>query len=117
MKEYFLTIRKHNVLHYVSEENIASVMTELQKRLPFKVIDVVYEIDHKYDQLHSHVIIKSHKWINYKNNTSINGFRVYWKPIINGVPVKSYMHKDSCNKYEQEQILITNYYRHNYGFV
>lgn len=116
MKEYFLTIAKHQVKDYVSEFNIACVIHELKRRLSFKVIDIVYEIDRKYDQLHCHVLIRSHRFINYKNNTSIIGFRVYWLPVKGDKGVISYMHKDSCNKYEQEQILLTNYYRHHYGF-
>ncbi len=117
MKEYFLTIAKHQVKDYVSECQITDVIKELQGKLFFRIIDVVYEIDTKYQQLHSHVLIRSRRFINYKNYTSIQGFRVYWKAVINRDPVQGYMHKDSCNKYEQEQILITNYYRHNYGFI
>lgn len=116
MKEYFLTIAKHQVKDYVSECQITDVINELKLNLPFKVISIVYEISRKYDQLHSHVLIKSNRYINYKLYTSIKGFRVYWLAVKDRKPVISYMNKDSCNKYEQEQILITNYYRHNYGF-
>ncbi len=119
MKEYFLTIRKHNVKDYVSERNIKDITSELKNKLTLEICDLVYEIDDRYNQLHSHVIVKSNRSIYYKDNTSTKGFRIYWKPIPtrrDRERIVSYMHKDSCNKYEQEQIIITNYYRHNYGF-
>ncbi len=117
MKEYFLTIRKHNVKDYVSERNISDILVELQRRLSLKIIDVVYEVENKYAQLHCHVIVKTVSSVYYKKHSSINGFRVYWRPVVNRAKVLSYMHKDSCNKYEQEQIIVENYYRHNYGFI
>ncbi len=116
MREYFLTIAKHQVKDYVSEHNLKEIISELHHKLPFKVISVVYEMSNKYSQLHSHVLIKSRKYINYKQLTSIKGFRVYWLSVENREPIMSYMKKDSCNKYEQEQLLVTNYYRHHYGF-
>ncbi len=117
MREYFLTIRKHQVKDYVSEEDLVSILNTLERRLPLIVTDVVYEIDPKYLQLHSHIILKTPYSVYYKQHSSINGFRVYWRKVEDLKPTYSYMHKDSCNKYEQEQIIISNYYRHNYGFA
>ena len=117
MKEYFLTIRKHQVKDYVSEDDLVNILNTLERRLPLIVTDVVYEIDSKYEQLHSHIILKTPLSVYYKQHSSINGFRVYWRKVVDLKPTYSYMHKDSCNKYEQEQIIITNYYRHNYGFA
>lgn len=117
MKEYFLTIRKHQVKDYVSVQDLLDIIELLKSRLPLEITDIVYEIDHKYNQLHSHLIARSQKSIFYKKNSSINGFRLYWLLIDkNKKSVLSYMHKDSYNKFEQEQIILTNYYRHNYGF-
>jgi len=117
MKEYFLTIRKHQVKDYVSDNDLSNIIELLKSRLPCEVSDLVYEIDNKYNQLHSHLIVRSQKSIFYKKNSSINGFRLYWLLIDhNKKAVMSYIHKDSYNKYEQEQIILTNFYRHNYGF-
>jgi len=117
MKEYFLTIVKHKRLDYVSEFEIRSVLDELQKRLNINLVEVVYEIDNVYGNLHGHVLIQSPKCVTYKKHSSIKGFRVYWVPVYNGNSLLGYLHKDSINRFEQEQILTTNYYRHNYGFI
>ncbi len=117
MKEYFLTIRKHQVKDYVSEQDLLDILSCLKDRMPLKVVDVTYEIDQKYAQLHSHVIARTKKSVYYKKHSSINGFRVYWRLVVDRAPTLSYMHKDSSNKYEQEQIIQTNYYRNNYGFI
>lgn len=119
MKEYFLTIRAHNVKVYVSEREIEDIVSELKARLDIHISDLTYEIDKKYNQLHSHLMIRSRKNVYYKDNSSIRGFRVYWKPICCSTDrstVLLYIHKDSSNKYEQEQIIQTNYYNHHYGF-
>lgn len=117
MIEYFLTIRKHQVKDYVSEDDLVSILNTLERRLPIIVTDVVYEIDSKYEQLHSHIMLKTRKSVYYKQHSSINGFRVYWRKVVDLEPTYDYMHKDSNNKFDQEQIFITNYYRHNYGFI
>lgn len=116
MKEYFLTIRKHQVKDYVSEADLSDIIICLERRLPIIVSDVTYEIDHKYLQLHCHVLLKIDRNVYYKQHSSINGFRVYWRPVYDSKPTYNYMHKDSCNKYEQEHIILANYYRNNYGF-
>ncbi len=117
MKEYFLTVRKHQVKDYVSEYDLKEILNTLERRLPLIVDDVVFEIDSKYEQLHSHILLRTPKSVYYKKHSSINGFRVYWRLVVDHKPTYDYMHKDSCNKYEQEQIIISNYYRHHYGFV
>ncbi len=117
MKEYFLTIRKHQVLDYVSVEDLLSILQCLANKLYFNIIDLTYEIDHKYGQLHAHLILETNKNVYYKKHSSINGFRLYWLPAKGRKNILSYMHKDSINKYQQEQIIATNYYRHHYGFI
>ncbi len=117
MKEYFLTIRKHQVKDYVTKEDLDHILICLKLRLPLKVSDVTYEMDNKYGQLHSHIILSTLRSVYYKKHSSINGFRVYWRLINEKEPTYNYMYKDSVNKFDQEQILITNYYRHNYGFT
>jgi len=117
MKNYFLTIRKHQVLDYVSVEDLLDILQCLKKDLQFIVISFSYETDPKYDQLHAHLIIKTKRSVYYKKHSSINGFRLYFVPIYNSNKTLSYMNKDSTNKYEQEQIIITNYYRHHYAFI
>ena len=42
MKEYFLTIRKHQVKDYVSEQDLAEILSELKQRINIKLIDSVY---------------------------------------------------------------------------
>ncbi len=117
MKEYFLTIRKHQVKDYVSEEDLQCILKCLGDRLQFIVIDLIYEIDSKYDQLHAHLVIETNRSVYYKNHSSINGFRIYWLPANGRKRIINYMHKDSSNKYEQEQIILSNHYRHHYGFI
>ncbi len=117
MKEYFLTIRKHQVKDYVKEEDLQCILTCLERRLPLIVTDVAYEIDPKYLQLHSHILLKTPRSVFYKKHSSINGFRVYWRVVSDHQPVCDYIHKDSNDIYKQEEILMTNYYLHNYGFI
>ncbi len=117
MKEYFLTIRKHQVKDYVCVEDLLDVLKCLGDLVQIKVLEITYEIDPKYQQLHSHIIIQTKRFISYRKLTSIHGFRIYWKFIKDKLTTLCYMHKDSCNEYEQQQVIISNYYRHHYGFV
>lgn len=120
MKQYFLTVRAHNVKQYVSEWELIKVFRELERRIDIQFSDTVYEMDHTYDQLHCHTIVQSNKSITYKSNSSISGFRLFWKPIktiLDRQRIISYIHKDCANEFDKEQILLTNYYRHHYGFI
>lgn len=116
MKQYFLTIHKHQVKDYVSVQDIEDLLKSLRFLLTFKVIKITYEISRTYNQLHAHLLVQTNKVIYYKKYSSIDNFRLYWLPAVDGEKIFKYMTKDSSNKYEQQQIIITNYYRHHYGF-
>ncbi len=117
MKVYFLTIRKHQVKDYVRVEDLQDIVKCLSHQLEFTLIDLAYELDPKYQQLHSHLMVQTLRTVYYKKHSSIKGFRLYWRLVVDQSPTKRYIHKNSHNKYEQEQIIITNYYRHHYGFI
>lgn len=79
---------------------------------------VAYEIDSR-ERLHLHTIMKREKQV-------LNPFRYATKehsihmspfPGEDYDTVLAYIKKHAYNRYEQEQILIQNYYNHHYGFL
>ncbi len=116
--KYLLTIRKHQVKDYVDESMINSVMDYLKlKHDSLHVVKECYEVDKKYEQLHYHAVVEISHRVWYKDNSKFKTFRIHWSPIGNLCGAISYILKDASNKYEQEQILIKNYYCNNYGFI
>ncbi len=119
---YLLTIRKSAVYSPVSQDEINNVYDFLSARLQsFKVILYNYEVDPKYDQLHSHAIISINQYFHFTSYNKFGEFFIHWKPIKDiknsFKTINNYLHKQAWDKYKQEQILITNHYRHNYGFI
>ncbi len=116
--KYLLTIRKHQVLDQVSELDIDEVVDYLKLRLKsLNIVTHSYEIDSRYNQLHYHAVVEVKHRVWYKDNSKYKGFRIHWVPIGNLCGAKEYVLKEASNKYEQEQILIKNYYCNNYGFI
>lgn len=119
MHNYMLTIAKHQVKDYVDKSDILEVLHLLKLRLPYlETTDVYsYEISPKYRQLHYHGVVRSPRRIHYKENNTLNGYRLQWSPIYNMESTMAYIYKDAINRFRQEQILDDNYYSHNYGFL
>ncbi len=114
---YFLTICKHQTKDYVTKQDLNNVITLLKLRNPTLVIETyIYEISPKYKQLHFHGTCTANKLICYKHNNSLLTYRVYWQRVYNLKTLTDYITKNVSNKYEQEQVLYTNWYNHHYGF-
>ncbi len=114
---YLLTIAKHQVKDYVSQNDLLRVHTALKCRLADLYVPLVaYEISPKYRQLHMHGIALTKRAVFFKENCSILGFRIQWRKIYDLEKAIQYVYKDAYNSYIQEQILIMNYYSHHYGF-
>ncbi len=117
-RAFFITIRKYQVKDYVDPQEIMETIHYLMDKVPSLRLGAnSFEIDNKYKQLHFHSIVWIYGYIRYKSLTSHNGFRIYWKPVYSETSLIDYIKKDACNEYEQEQIIETNYYNNNYGFI
>ncbi len=114
---YLLTIHKHQVKDYVTTSDLDSIVSELKAKLHMNIIDYSYEIGSSHRELHSHLIVNVKGRFRYKDYTKINGFQAYWDKAYEIDRLRSYIHKDSSNVYEQEEIIIRNYYNHHYGFI
>ncbi len=117
-KQYLLTIRKHQVKHYITQHDLDSVVDYLKwKHDSLYVYKTAYEIEDKYKQLHMHAIVSLSHIICYRDNNKYGDYKIHWSPINSYYGAMKYITKDSFNKYEQQQILETNYFNHNYGFI
>lgn len=118
IRNYFITIRKHQVKDFVDVQDLMNILNYIMHKVPSLRLGAnSFEIDKVYNQLHFHAIVTTSHYFNFKGLTSHNGFRIYWKPVYSKKLLHHYIQKDAFNKYEQEQIIISNYYNHNYGFV
>lgn len=114
---HFLSIEKHRVKDYVSQEELDSILEILFARVPGKLLMRTYELGKKYRQLHMHCIVAMSRPFKYKENSSIGGFRLYFKRVYDMEGVLRYMRKDATNDIAQCNILTQNYIRHNYAFI
>ncbi len=127
---YMITIRKSQVLDYVSFEELWARVVGLKLRLPDLHIQCSgYEAHGTYKQLHVHLLAYSPKRINYRNInkyfnevTGANGSFIYHFRLCNisckedMQAICDYICKYDKNMYEREMITVINYYRYNYGF-
>ncbi len=115
---YMVTIAKHQVKDYVHKSNLVKVVSHLKlKHDSLHVIKYCYELSKCYSQLHFHGIFRLSHRITYKDNNSVLGFRVQWKPVYDWQGAIDYIDKECYNQFSLDQILSTNYYRHHYGFI
>lgn len=117
---YGITISKHRKKDYVDKSDLLAVIAKLkQKLVTLDVFDYHYENSGKYRQLHFHGTATS-KWnIHYRENNSIDGFRIEWKKIKDKANLDTWMaytSKEASNTITQDQILQENYYLNNYAF-
>ncbi len=114
---YLLTIAKHQVKDYVSVKDLQDVHWALKCRLTDLYVPLLsYEVSPTYRQLHMHGIAITKRAVFYKENCSLLGYRIQWSRIYDLKRAIQYVFKDAHNRYEQEQIIQQNYYRHHYGF-
>ncbi len=117
---YLISINKHQVKDYVTKADLDRIIIQLKwLETSLDIKDSAYELGHKYNQLHFHAIVKTKPSFRYRHLTKLDGYQIYWKKIIDNkdiVKISTYIHKDSSNRFEQEEILECNYYLHNYAF-
>lgn len=113
---YMVTVRKHQVKDFVTVQHLDTILDLAIKGLNATVEHVVYEIETTFNQLHLHCIVKTKFRVCYRARCKLSGFRIYWKPVFSMEGCVSYIHKDVCNKYDQEQIVILNHYNNKYMF-
>lgn len=116
---YMVTIRKFQVKDFVSSNELINIQGYVMQYLNYQPTfrHTVFEVDKKYMQLHMHFIVKSNKKICFKNICRYNQFRIYWVPVYSIKNVIMYLEKDVYNMYMQGQLIDTNYYKNNYGFI
>lgn len=118
MYKYLITIRKHQVKDYVDKSLIDEIKMYIKlKHDSLKIIKECYEVDKKYKQLHYHAVVEINHKVWFKDNSKYKDFRIHWSPVGSMCGAIKYVLKEASNEYEQEQILIKNYYCHNYGFI
>ena len=114
---YLITIRKSQVLQYVSYNDLKVRVAGLCLRLPdLNIIMQGYECHGLYRQLHVHLIALSPRRINYRLlNKSMRGdqFIYHFKKCTIGCKEDmqrciDYVSKYDMNKYEREQIMVEN---------
>lgn len=112
MHYYLLTIRKHQVKDYVTEET-------LNRHLKYyNVKDYCYEAHGKYKQLHVHAIVEIDTIDVKEHKVSHKGFLHHIK-IINSKPhllaCIHYLYKHNPNQEYVNQTRLANYFRHHYA--
>ncbi len=114
-KNYFVTIRKHQVKDYVDVQEIMDIISYIKYRLPSAELgNNCFEVDSKYRQLHFHGIFRIKEFFKYKTISTYGGFRIYWKPIYNSKTLIEYLVKNTHNQTaKQEEIISNNFYTHN----
>ncbi len=115
MRQYYiLTIVKHQRLDYVSLQSIRQVIISIKLKIPLHFCGPEgYELDPKYKQLHYHALVSLPRGFSYKDHTSIDGFRLFYRAIADHEDLNyttSYIEKETTNKYLLEQIQLENYY-------
>lgn len=114
---YLLTIAKHQVKDFVDADMLDNIHAELKWRLTDLYMPAyAYEVSPHYRQLHLHGIALTKRAVFYKENNSLDGFRLQWKKVYNLPRALEYVYKNAHNAHVQEQILVSNYYEHHYGF-
>ncbi len=115
---YMVSIHAHDVKRYVGKDDLDDILSTIYDYSHYRSISGQYEISPKYNQLHYHGILQFNRRIGYVTEklTSLQGFRVWWRPTFNIKGALAYCSKDSTSVAEQQSILDENYYSHNYGF-
>ncbi len=81
--KYLISIHRHQVKDYVNKKDIDTIVSTLTDKLPIlKIKFHTYEISPKYKQLHYHALVESSLRVRYKDNSQIDGFRIYWSPRV-----------------------------------
>lgn len=118
---YMVTIRKHQVLDFVTTCELQSILDRLIiKDLGWTSCycdNIVFEVDSKYKQLHLHCIMHSSRNFKYSKYTQRLGFRIHFREVYNFDGAVGYLNKQVSNRFEQDQLISENYYLHHYGFA
>ncbi len=118
-EEYLLTIRAHQVLRYVTPNELTETLQEVVEDLPLELVDYAFERHGRYRQLHAHAVVIPTAPFLYRGHTSRRGLRIHWLKVTNPTAfrrIRRYVRKSVRDKYVQEEINLANYYAHHYGF-
>ncbi len=82
---YFLTIRAHKVHQKVTCCELSHVINHVKWMLAGKsmtIVNVCYEVDPTYKQLHAHAIVRTTHYLDYRGLISYAGYRIYYQPLV-----------------------------------
>lgn len=122
---YIVTIRKSQVLDFVSYSSLKDRIRALSEYLPNMRIKLKgFEAHGMYRQLHVHMMVYSSKKINYRkvNKKFYNDGFIYHFELctINSCAdmqrICDYISKNDRDQHSRREILIYNYYRYHNGF-
>ncbi len=124
INRYLLTISCQQKKLFILKDNIDEVIDWLKQCIPsLHIVHYAYETSGKYHQLHWHAIVEVDckvRWRPYCSYGDLNvmhkTYRIQWKAQYSNDAI-TYVYKDThANPILQDQIIQTNYYRHNYAF-
>lgn len=111
---YLLTLHKFQVKEYVSPAELNYILQQLRWKNPTMALRTwSYELSPMYNQLHMHLLVTTSKPVNFKENSKMTNFRIFWSPLkrITRPEISrcyDYIHKHASNKAKQEIILFKN---------
>lgn len=112
---YLITICKHQVKDYVTNDELREVKLALMKELEsFQYYCI--ERHGKYKQLHAHGLMVLDRSIKYGLYTRYNGFRIHFKQITSFYNTIKYIFKHKNPYFDPMDIIHSNYYAYHYGF-
>ncbi len=117
---YMVSIHKHQKKDFVSKNDLDNVLNKLLALLGYyspQVDNKVYEMTHKYCQLHLHCLLITARDFRYYKYTKFQGYRVHFKKVYDLQGIQRYLHKQVTCDASQDQLLDENYYNNNYGFT
>ncbi len=117
---YMVSIHKQQKKDFVSKKNLDDILNRLLVSLVYHqphVDNKVYEMTHKYCQLHLHCLLTTNTDFRYYRYTKQCGFRVHFKKVYDLQGIQRYLRKQITCDAQQDQILDENYYNSNYGFT
>ncbi len=116
---YLITIRKCQTNDFVTKCQLTCLLEKLLIKLGFRVdriTNIVYELA-KYNQLHLHCIIYCNRSFRITHYNRMGQFFIHFKPVYDLGGAKGYLTKQVSCTARQDEVIIDNWYSHNYGFI
>ncbi len=115
---YMVTLRSINRVRYVTDDELTTslwcAILHNYSKVDLNFVDITFELDPKWKQLHAHAIIGTDTKLVYRRSlTSYRGIRIYYKEIGNLSGACRYIHKNSG----QCHLVINRFGHESYFFI